>query len=54
MTTEKWAAVDEITALFRALDDLGSVATRAVLTSDVYFDDTSPWSSEPARVERRT
>ena len=54
MTTEKWAAVDEITSLFHALDDLDSVAAGAVLTGEVYVDDTSPWSTEPARVERRT
>ncbi len=57
MTTEKWAAVDEITSLFHALDDLdafAALAVLAVLTSEVYIDDTSRWSGEPARLERRS
>jgi hypothetical protein len=54
VTTEKWAAVDEITWLFHSLDDPDSVVARAVLTSEVYIDYTSLWSREPARVERRT
>ena len=54
MTTEKWAAVDEITSLFHALDDLDAFAARAVLTSEVSIDYTSLWSGEPARAERRS
>jgi hypothetical protein len=54
VTTEKWAAVDEITSLFHALDDPDSVAARAVLTSEVYIDYTSLRSGELARLERRT
>ena len=54
MTTEKWAAVGEITSLFHALDDLDSFAARTVLASEVYIDRTSPWRGESARLERRT
>ena len=54
MTTEEWAAFDEITSLFRALDDLDAFAARAVLTSEVYIDYTSLCSGEPARLERRS
>jgi hypothetical protein len=54
VTTEKWAAVDEITSLFHALDDLDAFAALAVLTSEVYIDDTSRWSGEPAGLERRS
>ena len=54
MTTEEWAAVEEITSLFHALDDLDAFAARAVLTSEVYIVYTSRWSGEPARLERRS
>ena len=54
MTTEKWAAVDEITSLFHALAYPDSVAARSVLTSQVRVDCTSPWRGESARVECRT
>jgi hypothetical protein len=54
VTTERWAAVDEITALFHALDDPDPVAARAVLTSEVYIHDTSLSSGQPARLERGT
>jgi hypothetical protein len=50
VTTEKWAAVDEITSLFHALDDLDAFAA----LSEVYIDDTSRWSGEPAGLERRS
>jgi hypothetical protein len=54
VTTGKWAGVDEITSLFHALDDLDSVAARAVLTGEGYVDYTSLRRGEPARVECRT
>jgi hypothetical protein len=54
VTTGKWAGVDEITSLFHALDDLDSVAARAVLTGEGYVDYTSLRRGELARVECRT
>jgi hypothetical protein len=53
VTTEKWAAVDEISR-FRALDGPDSVTGWALLMGEGYVDRTSLWRGEPARLGGRT
>jgi hypothetical protein len=53
VTIAKWTAVDEITALIRALADPHSVAAQAALIGEVYVDYTTLCGGEPSPLECR-